>query len=87
MPESFNFLIRHKWVGILGLAVVLRITIWEVKKTPTGFIPAEDQNFVIVSFNLPPSSSLDRTNVVLKKIDSLLSEIPQALTNVVPSAA
>ena len=72
-----NFLIRHKWVGILGLTLVLAITIWEVKNTPTGFIPAEDQNFVIVSFNLPPSSSLDRTNVVLKKIDSLLDEIPQ----------
>ncbi len=72
-----NFLIRHKWVGIFGLALVLTITIWEVKNTPTGFIPAEDQNFVIVSFNLPPSSSLDRTNVVIKKIDSLLSEIPQ----------
>ncbi|HEV3249980.1 MAG TPA: efflux RND transporter permease subunit, partial [Puia sp.] len=72
-----NFLIRHKWVGILGLTLVLAITVWEVKNTPTGFIPAEDQNFVIVSFNLPPSSSLDRTNVVLKKIDSLLDEIPQ----------
>ena len=72
-----SFLIHHKWVGILGLTAVLGITIWEVKKTPTGFIPAEDQNFVIVSFNLPPSSSLDRTNVVMKKIDSLLSEIPQ----------
>ena len=42
---------------------------------PTGFIPAEDQNFVILSFNLPPSSSLDRTDVVLRKIDSVLGTV------------
>jgi hydrophobic/amphiphilic exporter-1 (mainly G- bacteria), HAE1 family len=70
-----GFLIRHKWVGMLGLTMVIGLTIWEVRKTPTGFIPAEDQNFVIVSFNLPPSASLDRTNVVIKKIDSLLEGI------------
>jgi hydrophobic/amphiphilic exporter-1 (mainly G- bacteria), HAE1 family len=70
--NAVSFLIRHKWVGMLGLTIVIALTIWEVKRTPTGFIPAEDQNFVIISFNLPPSASLDRTNVVIKKIDSLL---------------
>ena len=74
---SVRFLIRHKWVGILGLVVVFITTIWLVKSTPTGFIPAEDQNFVILSFNLPPSSSLDRTDVVLKRVDSLLGSIQQ----------
>jgi hydrophobic/amphiphilic exporter-1 (mainly G- bacteria), HAE1 family len=70
-----RFLIDHKWVGLLGLTIVIGITVWEVKNTPTGFIPAEDQNFVIISFNLPPSASLDRTNVVIKKIDSVLEGI------------
>ncbi|HEV3221947.1 MAG TPA: efflux RND transporter permease subunit [Puia sp.] len=72
---AVQFLIRHKWVGILGLTIVLGLTIWEVKKTPTGFIPAEDQNFVILSLNLPPSASLDRTTLVLKKVDSLLDGV------------
>ena len=65
--EAVRFLIRHKWVGLLGLAIVFTATIIFFRTTPTGFIPAEDQNFVILSFNLPPSSSLDRTDVVLKK--------------------
>jgi hydrophobic/amphiphilic exporter-1 (mainly G- bacteria), HAE1 family len=72
---SVRFLIRHKWVGLSGLAIVICTTIWYFKTTPTGFIPAEDQNFLIISFNLPPSSSLDRTDVVLKKIDSLLGTV------------
>jgi HAE1 family hydrophobic/amphiphilic exporter-1 len=74
---SVRFLIRHKWVGLLGLAIIFISTVWLFKTTPTGFIPAEDQNFVILSFNLPPSSSLDRTDVVLKKIDSILGGIQQ----------
>ncbi len=70
-----KFLINHKWVGILGLAIILGLTIWEVNKTPSGFIPAEDQNFVMISVNLPPASSLDRTTAVVKKVDSLLNDV------------
>ncbi len=72
---SVRFLIRHKWIGLLGLAIVFVVTIIFFRTTPTGFIPAEDQNFVILSFNLPPSSSLERTDVVLKKIDSVLGSV------------
>jgi hydrophobic/amphiphilic exporter-1 (mainly G- bacteria), HAE1 family len=73
--SAVQFLIRHKWVGISGLAIVIGLTIWEVNNTPTGFIPAEDQNFVIISVNLPPASSLDRTYAVVKKVDSLLNQV------------
>ncbi len=70
-----KFLIRRKWVGLAALALVFAITISLVKSTPTGFIPAEDQNFVILSMNLPPASSLQRTGIVLKKVDSLLNQV------------
>ncbi|HEY8733281.1 MAG TPA: efflux RND transporter permease subunit, partial [Puia sp.] len=70
-----QFLIRRKWVGLLGLAVIILLTIWEVGRTPTGFIPAEDQNFLMLSVNLPPASSLDRTNAVEKKVDSILNTV------------
>jgi hydrophobic/amphiphilic exporter-1 (mainly G- bacteria), HAE1 family len=73
--RAIQFLIRHKWVGILGLALVICLTIWEVKNTPSGFIPAEDQNFLFCNINLPPASSLDRTNAVVKEVDSLLNEV------------
>jgi HAE1 family hydrophobic/amphiphilic exporter-1 len=72
---AVKFLIRRKWVGLLALAIVIVSTVLLFRSTPTGFIPAEDQNFVILSFNLPPSSSLDRTDVVLKKVDSVLDHV------------
>jgi len=73
--NSVNFLIRHKWVGLTGLALIVVTTIWLIRSTPTGFIPSEDQNFVMMAVNLPPASSLERTDVVMKKVDSALNTI------------
>lgn len=70
-----QFLIRRKWVGLLGLSIIICLTIWEVKKTPSGFIPAEDGNFLFCNINLPPASSLDRSDAVIKEVDSLLNEV------------
>lgn len=72
---SLQFLIRHKWIAISGLVVVSVATFWMMQKTPTGFIPTEDQGFIVYSVNLPPGASLDRTQKVMDKIDSLLKDV------------
>lgn len=69
---SLKFLIRHKWVGLSGLVLVAAIAYWLVNRTPTGFIPTEDQGFVLYAVNTPPGSSLDRTQQTTKEIDNIL---------------
>lgn len=73
--NSIQYLMRHKWIAITGLVVVTAVTFWMMKKSPTGFIPTEDQGFIVFSVNLPPGASLDRTQHVMDKIDSLLTEV------------
>jgi hydrophobic/amphiphilic exporter-1 (mainly G- bacteria), HAE1 family len=73
--NAVKFLIRRKWLAVCGLAIVIALTIWEVRTTPTGFIPPEDQNFLMLSVNLPPASSLERTNAVERKVDSIVSTV------------
>jgi HAE1 family hydrophobic/amphiphilic exporter-1 len=73
--HAVHFLIRRKWIALLGLGIVILSMIWMMNTTPSGFIPTEDQSFVLLSLNLPPGSSLDRTEAVTKKVDSLLSEV------------
>jgi hydrophobic/amphiphilic exporter-1 (mainly G- bacteria), HAE1 family len=73
--KSLQFLIRNKWVAITGLLFVSLATFWLMKKTPTGFIPTEDQGFIVYSVNLPPGASLNRTQQVMDKIDVLLNEV------------
>ena len=73
--QALQFLFRRKWIAIGGLVVVSAATVLLMKKTPTGFIPTEDQGFIIYSLNLPPGSSLDRTEKVMHKLDSILTTV------------
>lgn len=73
--RSIQFLIRRKWIAIAGLVVIALTTVWFTKKTPTSFIPTEDQGFIIFSVSLPPGASLDRTQKVMNRIDSLLGGV------------
>ncbi len=75
---SLRFLIRAKWIGLLGLLIVVAGTVFMIKKTRTGFIPSEDQGFVVVSMSLPAGASMDRSTKILKETEVLLK--PMAYT-------
>jgi HAE1 family hydrophobic/amphiphilic exporter-1 len=73
---SINWLIKHKWVSLGGLALVILATVMMVRKTPTGFIPSEDIGFIAVAINLPPGSSQQRTEEVLKEMSEAIRPLP-----------
>jgi len=54
--------------GLLGL------TIWRLNATPTGFIPDQDQGFLIGVIQLPPGSSLERTEGAVERIREVVSK-------------
>jgi len=70
--QSLRFLVRHKWISLGGLAVVFAATIWMVKRTPTGFIPAEDQSFAVIALSMPAGASLERTTAVIHEAEKAL---------------
>jgi hydrophobe/amphiphile efflux-1 (HAE1) family protein len=49
------------YVGLIAVAGV------EFSKTPTGFIPEQDQGYLINVVQLPPGSTLDRTEKVVRR--------------------
>jgi HAE1 family hydrophobic/amphiphilic exporter-1 len=82
---SLVFLIRHKRVTFLFLGVIIAFSVWMFKTMPTGFIPDEDNGFVIVSVTLPPGASFMRTQAAMDKAAVTLRTIP-ALQKVVSIA-
>ncbi|PUZ30582.1 hydrophobic/amphiphilic exporter-1, HAE1 family [Chitinophaga costaii] len=80
--RSLQFLFRRKWVAIAGLLAVTLITVVLIRRTPSGFIPTEDQGFIIYSVNLPPGASLDRSETVMDKINAILKTEPEVQRNV-----
>lgn len=56
-----------------GLLVFLAII--GLSRIPTGFIPLEDQGYLVLNIQLPDSASLSRTEAVTKKLSEAVSKI------------
>lgn len=69
---GLKFLIRNKWASLGGLVVILVATIVMVQRTPTGFIPTEDQGFIAIAVNTPSGTSLDGTQKVMTEAENTL---------------
>jgi len=67
-----SFLIGKKWIAFSGLALVIVLTAWMMKTTPTGFIPTEDQELIIIAVSTPSGTSLTRTNELMKRAEKIL---------------
>lgn len=70
--RSIKFLLKNRWVAITGLLLVVVATVWLIKTTPTGFIPDEDQGFVVGITQTPPGSSLSRTENATSQISKIV---------------
>ena len=55
----------------LGLATITGV---QFTRLPSGFLPTEDQGYLLIHVQLPDASSQERTNQVLDKIDSILGK-------------
>ncbi|TAJ74814.1 MAG: efflux RND transporter permease subunit [Phenylobacterium sp.] len=60
--------VRRGVIMLAVYAVLLGLTAWRFSATPTGFIPAQDQGYFIAVVQLPPGSSLARTDKLVRQV-------------------
>ena len=77
-----SFLLRRVWIAAISFAAMVAIAIYLFKAQPTTFIPDEDDGYFIVSVQLPPASSLSRTEAVAAKVEKIISSYPEVKTNI-----
>ena len=58
------------YAGLIGL------TAFEFSRTPSGFIPPLDRGYFITAISLPPGSTLERTDRVVRRVAEILSSRP-----------
>ena len=66
-------------ISVLVLVVyggLIFLTYDQFAKTPTGFIPPLDRGYFIAAFQLPPGSSLERTDRVIRKATKIILSRP-----------
>ena len=65
-------LVRRTAIVMLLFVVLAGLTGWQFGRLPTGFLPLEDQGYLMIAAQLPDAASLERTSKVLDQIDGIL---------------
>ena len=68
-------IVRKSTLSIVVYVVLLICTGLSFGLVPTGFIPDQDQGYIIVSINLPDGASLSRTDAVTRRVAEIGGKI------------
>ncbi|MBF4505405.1 efflux RND transporter permease subunit [Flavobacterium sp. JLP] len=74
--RSVSFLSVKKWIVLAAILIASAGLFYMMKTTPSAFVPAEDQGTVFANISLPPSASMERSDVIAKRVDSIAHTIP-----------
>jgi multidrug efflux pump len=69
-------LLRFAAIALLVYVGFLVLTFFGFKAVPSGFIPTQDQGYLIVFAQLPDGASLQRAEEVRKQISELARQVP-----------
>ncbi|RLS78499.1 MAG: multidrug efflux RND transporter permease subunit [Planctomycetota bacterium] len=68
--------VGHRRLVMLGYLVLVLVTWRTFAWYPQGFVPLQDQRYLIVTVQLPDGASVQRTGEVLDRIDRLARQVP-----------
>ena len=70
---SFSaILIRKMFRSMAFIGILIFATISLVRNIPAGFLPEEDQGYLLINALLPDAASLERTDAVMRKVEKEL---------------
>ncbi len=69
-------LVGHAGIFMMIALAVIGVTLFEFTRIPTGFIPFEDQGYMVANVQLPEGASLVRTQKVLDQVSKLARDTP-----------
>ncbi|WP_443690440.1 efflux RND transporter permease subunit [Pseudomonas sp.] len=68
--------IRGSGIALFVYAGLIVMTWFGFANTPTGFVPAQDKQYLVAFAQLPDASSLDRTEDVIKRMSDIALKQP-----------
>jgi len=69
-------LVAHSNVSVIVALILIGIAGYGLSRVPTGFIPIEDQGYLLAAVQLPDGASLDRTQRVLDRVSEMSGKTP-----------
>jgi HAE1 family hydrophobic/amphiphilic exporter-1 len=72
---SFAAILARKMIRSFAfIGVLIYVTVMLVQRIPGGFVPEEDQGFLLVNALLPDAASLERTDAVMRTAEAILAK-------------
>jgi hydrophobic/amphiphilic exporter-1 (mainly G- bacteria), HAE1 family len=71
---------NHAGPMALIALVLMGFAVWGIARLPTGFLPTEDQGYLLIGAQLPDGASLGRTRQVLDQIQKIAQDTPGVAT-------
>jgi hydrophobe/amphiphile efflux-1 (HAE1) family protein len=69
-------LIRRSAIALVVYVGLLVLTVVSFKKVPSGFVPAQDKQYLVAFAQLPEGASLERTDEVVRHMGEILKKHP-----------
>lgn len=74
--KGVNFFVKHKITSFACVAASIIVLVGLMRITPSGLVPNEDTGTFFAIVDLPPATSLERTQAALAQVDSLIASNP-----------
>ncbi len=71
-----NKTLHHRIIGTVACIIIVGGSIFMFRAVPGGFVPAEDQGYLISALMLPDGASLQRTRVSGEQFQGMLKQDP-----------
>ena len=74
--DRIRAMVKHSnFVTLIGL-VLVAIAGWGFTKIPTGFVPTEDQGYLMLMCNLPNGAALGKTEKMIERVGAEVQKLP-----------
>ncbi|HET6252923.1 MAG TPA: efflux RND transporter permease subunit [Puia sp.] len=75
--RAIRFLSHKRWIPAMIVLLFIGLFAFLLKVTPAGFVPNEDQSFIMADVSLPPASSLERTTRIADQVVDIAKQQPE----------
>jgi HAE1 family hydrophobic/amphiphilic exporter-1 len=69
-------MVAHSGLSVMSALIVIGVAGYGLSRVPTGFIPIEDQGYLLAAVQLPDGAALDRTQRVLDSVSEMAGKTP-----------
>ncbi len=76
-----HLLLEYKLAMVVLFLAGLGLTYWIFMRVPTGFVPDEDQGYLIIVVQAPSGASLQYTKAIEEQVSKVLAPVPEIEEN------